>query len=270
MTIQGTSASEVIQGTSGNDLIKAGAGNDTVMAGAGNDTIQGSGGSDKIFASTGNDVIQADDGSNVMAGNDTVFAGAGNDSVSGGAGNDFLSGGNGNDTIVGGIGNDVLLGGTGSDVYNFAKGDGKDSLTDTIGAANKKTGIFEESNDTIHFDSSVKTGDIAIFRKGNALQIKYDALGVAKNGAASFINVNNYFGADVNGQASVGDGTIETIEVKGAAGVKTQYLHFADVAAIINDLSAYAATHSGTAFTSATDVANNSALLSLVGSHFHA
>jgi Ca2+-binding RTX toxin-like protein len=48
---------------------------------------------------------------------------------------------------MGGIGLDSLIGGTGNDTYNFAKGDGIDTINDD--------GTTSDAEDTVLFDSSV-------------------------------------------------------------------------------------------------------------------
>ncbi|MBL6082777.1 family 16 glycosylhydrolase, partial [Belnapia sp. T18] len=53
----------------------------------------------------------------------------GNDTLTGGIGRDTISGGSGNDIITGGKGNDALKGGSGADQFNFANGDGADTIT---------------------------------------------------------------------------------------------------------------------------------------------
>lgn len=60
-----------------------------------------------------------------------VFTGYDHDDrLKSGAGNDVLDGGKGDDLIQGGAGNDKLTGGEGADTFVFAKGDGKDTITD--------------------------------------------------------------------------------------------------------------------------------------------
>lgn len=53
----------------------------------------------------------------------------------GGLGNDRLEGMHGDDLLAGGAGDDWLLGGWGDDTYRFDRGDGRDALLDTGGAA---------------------------------------------------------------------------------------------------------------------------------------
>ena len=56
---------------------------------------------------------------------------AAQDLISGLAGNDTLSGGDGSDVLQGGVGADSLNGQNGNDFYDWAKGDGNDTINDT-------------------------------------------------------------------------------------------------------------------------------------------
>ncbi|MBR6014407.1 MAG: hypothetical protein IK062_11625 [Selenomonadaceae bacterium] len=78
-------------------------------------------------------ILQGSSGKDTLiggSGKDTLLGGNGNDSLTGGKGNDNLNGGNGVDTLVGGADNDTLTGGKGKDIFVYAKGDGKDIITD--------------------------------------------------------------------------------------------------------------------------------------------
>ena len=61
---------------------------------------------------------------------DTILGLGGNDVLEGRGGSDTIDGGIGNDIINGGTGADRLTGGSGSDTFVFAKGDGRDVVTD--------------------------------------------------------------------------------------------------------------------------------------------
>lgn len=52
--------------------------------------------------------------------------------ISGGAGNDTIRGGVGNDILEGGAGDDLIYGDWGNDTYLFNKGDGRDTILDTL------------------------------------------------------------------------------------------------------------------------------------------
>ena len=160
LTLQGTSADDVLTGGSGDDLIfgkqgadtiKAGDGNnivvggqdstdgaDLITAGIGNDLIYGNGGDDTISSTGGNDIVVGGFGNDSITlgsgndiiygnqGNDIINAGDGNNLIFGGLGDDFIVAGSGNDIIYGNEGNDTLMGGAGADRYVFNPGDGTD------------------------------------------------------------------------------------------------------------------------------------------------
>jgi Ca2+-binding RTX toxin-like protein len=64
------------------------------------------------------------------SGSDTLKGAAGDDVLRGDKGNDKINGNGGVDMIYGGKGKDTLSGGGGADTFIFAKGDGKDTITD--------------------------------------------------------------------------------------------------------------------------------------------
>ena len=113
-----------VVGSDGDDTIVGGGGNSVLSGGAGNDRLTGGSGVNTLNGGSGNDTL--------VAGNqgDTLSGGSGNDLLTGGLGKDTLSGGSGNDTLNGGAGDDVMSGGSGSDSFVFAKGFGKDTITD--------------------------------------------------------------------------------------------------------------------------------------------
>lgn len=62
-------------------------------------------------------------------------------------GNDILNGKAGNDTLLGGKGDDRLTGGTGADTFVFARGDGRDTITD-FGASGREHDVIDLSDVT--------------------------------------------------------------------------------------------------------------------------
>jgi len=87
----------------------------TVNGTAFTNLIAGGQGADTISGTANADWINGDDGA---------------DSISGLGGNDFILGGAGNDTLIGGLGADTLTGGSGNDQFQWATGDGTDTITD--------------------------------------------------------------------------------------------------------------------------------------------
>ncbi|MCO6527192.1 MAG: hypothetical protein J6579_10890, partial [Snodgrassella sp.] len=93
----------------------------------------------ELYGTAGNDGISISVGKAIMHGgdgNDDLSASAwsnANDVLDGGAGNDTLWGYGGDDILIGGTGDDRLYGGEGNDTYVFAKGHGKDYVSDSGG-----------------------------------------------------------------------------------------------------------------------------------------
>jgi Ca2+-binding RTX toxin-like protein len=138
--------------------------------------MQGTAGDDTLTGSAGHDQIHASDG------NDTLF---------GMADFDWLFGEAGNDTLVGGTGNDNLYGDTGDDVYQYAVGDGQDTINDTSGF------------DQLIFGSGIGTAAVTMMRDASNLFLN---IGVAGNPGA--ITVLNYFSAQETEQIKFSDGAI--------------------------------------------------------------
>lgn len=163
----------VLMGLDGNDTLYATKyGGDTLIGGAGNDTYviaysashviveDADGGIDTIDASQGyagqgqgavsltdaqcahieNMIWRTGAGASVLQGNDldnvlTILAD--NGIMDGGKGNDTLVGNSGTNNLTGGLGDDVLQGLTGDDYYIYQAGDGRDTIVDTAGSADK-------------------------------------------------------------------------------------------------------------------------------------
>jgi Ca2+-binding RTX toxin-like protein len=106
---------EVFHGTAFADAFFGDANSNTFVSNAGADRLVGRGGNDNLLAGDGND---------------TLFGGVGNDTLRGGAANDLLFGGDGNDSLTSTLGNDRFSGGAGADDFLFAKGTGRDVITD--------------------------------------------------------------------------------------------------------------------------------------------
>jgi trimeric autotransporter adhesin len=104
----------------GSDLADSGA---DIDGGAGEDHLYGGGGADIINGGAGKDYIEGNDGADDLRGDD---------------GNDTLLGQAGADILKGGKGDDKLLGGAGADTYEFATGDGNDTIIDSDGQGDIK------------------------------------------------------------------------------------------------------------------------------------
>lgn len=97
---------------------------DTIGTFLGNTLIDARGGDDRITDLSGSNTVLGG------AGDDRILTGIGNDVLSGGGGKDRLTAGDGNDRLDGGAGADVLTGGRGADDFVFARGTGRDRITD--------------------------------------------------------------------------------------------------------------------------------------------
>lgn len=96
-------------------------------------------------------------------GADTITgAGAQND-ISGLGGNDTLTGSTSRDVIIGGQGNDTLNGKAGNDVYEWATGDGSDTIYDD--------GTSLTQIDTLKLTNLASTAGVALTRVGNDLKV---------------------------------------------------------------------------------------------------
>lgn len=165
-SISSGSGNDTLDGGLGDDLLDGGAGNDLIVGGDGNDTLtvgNNSGSGDSLFGGFGNDrlsfelsndaatVTFSGDGAGVFADSDgdsgtfseieAVTGSSNADSIdaqlvssgvdlAGGGGNDTILGGLGDDTLTGGQGDDSLSGGDGNDRFEFAPGDGLDTISD--------------------------------------------------------------------------------------------------------------------------------------------
>jgi Ca2+-binding RTX toxin-like protein len=181
----------------------------SVLAGGGNDTINASG----LSAGTIGLVIDG---------------GAGNDTIIGSQGADTLIGGDGNDIVTGGRGDDMAFLGAGGDQFIWNPGDGSDTVD---GQGGFDTLLFNGANIGENIDISANglrtsfTRDVAnITMDLNHFEfLHFNALGGADN-----VIVDNLTGTSVIQVAIdlagtiggvIGDGQVDTVTVRGTAGV---------------------------------------------------
>jgi serralysin len=86
--------------------------------------------------------------------------------ITGNAKANVLNGAGGNDDLYGGKGNDMLTGGAGADEFHFAKGDGKDTITDFTNGADtidlSHLSTVSDFNDLMKHHLSVHGHDLVI------------------------------------------------------------------------------------------------------------
>ena len=120
--ISGDRWSNRIYGADQKDIISGMGGNDRMYGLDGDDTLNGDEGRDTLYGGSGEDILEGGQD------RDRLYGGNDSDMLSGGQGNDKLYGGSGDDILTGGTGNDFLSGEAGNDTYQFALGDGNDTI----------------------------------------------------------------------------------------------------------------------------------------------
>ena len=205
----------LITGGEYDDVIRGNGGNDTIYGNEGADKLAGGTGGDSLYGGIGVDWVSGD------GGNDTIYGGAGDDILSGGAGKDVIYGGddeyslNGNDIFNGGTGDDSLYGSRGNDVYQFARGDGYDTIRDAGGI------------DRIEFGAGIAASDLTVRQvNGSDIELRLnngDGSILLKNALSSggmrieevrFVDDTSLTWSDVadrSMQATAGDDTIKVI-----------------------------------------------------------
>ena len=167
---------DVLDGGDGKDSLTGGEGRDTMTGGDGDDVYVVDDAGDRVIERSGEGVDKVSSSVNVTLGSNVEnltltgrgnIAGKGNsaaneitgnngsNSLSGLGGADTILGGAGSDTITGGNGADELSGGSGRDTFVFAKGFGRDVITDFNGG--------EGAGDVIRFSRAVFDDDDGVF-----------------------------------------------------------------------------------------------------------
>ncbi|MDQ1833427.1 putative Ig domain-containing protein [Massilia scottii] len=147
------------------------------------------------------------------AGADELHGTDGADTIAGGTGADQLYGELGDDVLEGGSGDDRLYGGMGNDTYLFARGDGRDVISE------EKNGV-QSSADVLRFGTSIAPSDVKVARSGRDLVL------TLKDSGESVLQTN-YFMDSPDQAARVeqivfGDGTMwDAVKVAELASLST-------------------------------------------------
>ena len=145
--------------------------------------LYGTSGNDNINISKGRGILHGGDGNDTLRANQFDIA---NDILDGGAGDDTLWGYKGDDILIGGGGNDNLYGGEGNDTYVFAKGHGKDLISDEAGEAD--TIQFLDVNfEEVKFRKKGNTLFIYGYNEGDSVEIKDFFIGWVNHSIENFI-----------------------------------------------------------------------------------
>jgi len=115
-------------------------------------------------------------------------------------GNDTIEGFNVSDTITAGKGDDTLNGADEDDTYIYSRGDGNDTITETIYNGNADKLVFTDIN----------PADVTLVRNGNSLTLKIaeSSTGAGDSGSVRIINTLNDFNSEGIDQIIFADGTI--------------------------------------------------------------
>lgn len=171
--IDGTKYTDNIRGGLGDDVIKGMAGNDVIYGGLGNDVLLGGDGNDTIY---GNDSTVKTGAESDSIYQNTINGGKGIDTIFGGEGVDiinnvsltddsYLSIGGG-DIITGGKGDDIIYGTRWDNKYNYALGDGNDTIIErNLGA--EVDSQYNGYVDSIYF-TNVSASEVTFAHNGTA------------------------------------------------------------------------------------------------------
>lgn len=162
--IRGGLGDDVIKGMAGNDVIYGGLGNDVLLGGDGNDTIYGNDSTVKTGAESDSIYQNTINGGN---GIDTIFGGEGVDIINNVSLTDdsYLSIGGG-DIITGGKGDDIIYGTKWDNRYNYALGDGNDTIVERVPGAEVDS-QYNGYVDSIYF-TNVSASEVTFSHNGTA------------------------------------------------------------------------------------------------------
>ncbi len=183
--VVGSLGNDWINGGIGDDLLFGDAGDDHLVGGTGNDILDGGSGNDYLGgwhadSGDGDDTLRGGDGDDVLSGDN------GNDKLDGGTGNDRLYGWTGNDLLDGGTGDDLLAGGTGNDTYLFGRGDGHDTIAESVSA--------QREQNILQLKEGISSTDIiAVRQRVNPFITYLDVLALKIAGTQDQLTIQSYF-----------------------------------------------------------------------------
>ena len=206
VTIDGGTDNDTIYNSEGNRVhINLGDGNDTMYAtdndnitvygGAGSDSVTGSFSNSRMYGDAGKDLISISGENNIIDGgadDDTINSSGG--SINGGAGNDRISI-RGGGTVKGGTGNDTIYGSSGSNgvLYQFAKGDGADTVNNYKSNDTISVGNVTYTRETVDNDVIVKILDGGSMTLKNAKSRIINIIDGTLTVASSFTDDDNFY-----------------------------------------------------------------------------
>jgi Ca2+-binding RTX toxin-like protein len=171
----------------------------------------------------GDDTLRIDDSAGAFT--DTIptrlKGGNGDDSLRGGAGEERLLGQNGDDTVAGGRGEDVAFLGAGDDRFDWAPGEGSDTVE---GQSGHDTMRFAGSNAAESFDVSANGPRVRFFRDVGSITMDLggvEAIDLDALGGADSTTVHDVTGTsltELDGDVGAADGQRDTVRVEGTNG----------------------------------------------------
>ncbi len=166
----------------------------------------------------GDDTIKALSEGSVLdgqLGNDTLYGNVGDDNLAGNAGDDYLAGNAGDDVLAGGGGSDQLLGEGGNDTYLFNRGDGSDTIFDSVISSsytygwvtNEETGSrrwdriltyapSEGGEDTVQFGDGITPEDLQVRTAGNDITIAIKEDGKVFDALSDKLTITDFYTAE--------------------------------------------------------------------------
>lgn len=248
----GTDTGLIIMGNALDNIITCSAGFDIVFGGDGNDTyiVQNTytllgesigEGVDTVESSVDFALSSFIENLTLTGTDDLIGAGNGSDNtILGNSGDNMILSLGGSDTVTGALGDDFLMGGLGNDHYQFAQGDGVDTIMDN--------NMIGSNADSVVFDGSVAQSVVAMFISSGNLQIGY----------------TNSAGDQITVQSQTTTATaIERFELSNG-----NFMTAADVSQVISDMATYASANA-VSFTSLDDVKNDAGLMAIMNAAWH-